>query len=68
MDLEALPTFLFTDLEEVSHRECSICLTEFKLGERLIRLRCDKKHSFHASCIHAWLERQNSCPLCQKLL
>ena len=66
-DLETLPTFVFTRLEEVNNPDgCSICLNTFCMGEMLISLPCDKRHSFHANCIRQWLHRQNSCPLCQK--
>jgi len=67
-DLEVLPAFVFTSLKEVTNPECSICLAAFDAGEMLISLPCDNKHSFHANCIRQWLERQNSCPLCQKLI
>ena len=67
-DLDVLPTFVFTTLREVTNADCSICLGAFDIGEMLISLPCDKKHSFHAACIRQWLERQNSCPLCQKLV
>ena len=67
-DLEVLPAFVFTDLKEVNNRDCSICLASFDAGEMLISLPCDRKHSFHASCIRQWLERQNSCPLCNKIV
>lgn len=67
-DLEVLPAFVFTSLKEVTNHECSICLAAFDAGEMLISLPCDNKHSFHASCIRQWLERQNSCPLCQRIV
>lgn len=67
-DLDVLPTFVFTNVREVTNTECSICLGTFDMGEMLISLPCDKKHSFHASCIRQWLQRQNSCPLCQRLV
>jgi hypothetical protein len=66
-DLEVLPTFVFSKLEDVNNPDgCSICLNTFTMGEMLISLPCDKRHSFHANCIRQWLHRQNSCPLCQK--
>jgi hypothetical protein len=69
-DIEVLPTFVFTNhnMDEVNNIDCSICLNNFEMGEMLISLPCDKKHSFHATCIRQWLRRQNSCPLCQKLV
>jgi hypothetical protein len=67
-DLQTLPTFVFTHLDEVMNCECAICLNAFDKGEMLITLPCDNKHSFHASCIRQWLQRQNACPLCQKMV
>lgn len=67
-DIEKLPAFVYTNTEEVNNCECPICLSGFEMGEMLISLPCDNKHSFHASCIRQWLQRQNSCPLCQKMV
>lgn len=56
-------------------KQCSICLDEFKLGDKYIRLPCqteneDEKHIFHSgndtcSGIKPWLERNNTCPMCR---
>jgi hypothetical protein len=45
--------------------ECSICIDDFEVGERLTLLpRC--RHAFHNDCIKPWLlERQGCCPLCK---
>ena len=45
--------------------ECSICIDDFEVGERLTLLpRC--RHAFHSDCIKPWLlERQGCCPLCK---
>lgn len=67
-DLESLPTFVFANNDEVNNCDCPICLCNFDMGEMLISLPCNHKHSFHAACIRQWLQRQNSCPLCQKLV
>lgn len=67
-DVDKLPAFLYTDIEEVNNTTCSICLCAFDRGEMLISLPCDNRHSFHANCIRDWLIRQNACPLCQKLV
>ena len=67
-DLAELPTCVFTSASEVKTCDCSICLSSFTCGEELISLPCDLKHSFHAGCIRQWLQRQNSCPLCQKIV
>ncbi|KAJ1435276.1 hypothetical protein B484DRAFT_319053, partial [Ochromonadaceae sp. CCMP2298] len=67
-DLDNLPSFVFSCCEDVNNADCCICLGNFELGEMLTSLPCDKKHSFHGGCIRQWLERQNSCPLCQKMV
>lgn len=67
-DLDVLPSFVYSSCEDVNNADCCICLGCFELGEMLTCLPCDKKHSFHAGCIRSWLERQNSCPLCQKMV
>lgn len=67
-DFTKLPSFVFTDFKEVSNKDCSICLGTFDLGEMVTELPCDQKHSFHSPCIRSWLERQNSCPLCMKMV
>jgi hypothetical protein len=67
-DLEKLSTFVFSKPEDCNNSDCSICLCDFDMGEMLTCLPCDKKHSFHSACIRQWLQRQNSCPLCQKMV
>lgn len=43
--------------------ECSICLGEFKDGEKCRQLECE--HAFHEECIDQWLLKMNQCPLCR---
>ena len=52
---QAIPTN--TDLE------CSICLGEFKDGEKCRQLECE--HAFHEECIDQWLLKKIHCPLCR---
>lgn len=56
-------------------KQCSICLDEFKLGDKYIILPCSNEkednHVFHSgdekcSGIKPWLERNNTCPMCRK--
>ena len=50
---------------------CSICLEEFKIGEKCIKLPCkDHPHYFHKGnekCpgIMKWFEKSNTCPVCR---
>mmetsp|Transcript_5496 Transcript_5496/g.11966 ORF Transcript_5496/g.11966 Transcript_5496/m.11966 type:complete len:482 (+) Transcript_5496:270-1715(+) len=41
---------------------CSICLCEYELGEKVIRLPCD--HVYHETCLASWTENHVRCPLC----
>ncbi|CAB4312877.1 unnamed protein product [Prunus armeniaca] len=43
--------------------ECSICLGEFKDGEKCRQLECE--HAFHGECIDQWLLKKMHCPLCR---
>lgn len=45
---------------------CPICKEEFKLGEDASRLPCD--HFFCFKCIHTWLNKSNTCPVCRRHL
>lgn len=69
-DVDALPTLVFAARDDASTEDCAICLSTFELGEMLIALPCDRihQHCFHAQCIRTWLTRQNSCPLCQRIV
>ncbi|KAH7536623.1 hypothetical protein FEM48_Zijuj03G0004300 [Ziziphus jujuba var. spinosa] len=53
---------------------CSICLEDFSSDEgihyhhdrdcdRLRRLPC--RHVYHRNCVHEWLEKHTTCPLCR---
>ena len=51
--------------------QCSICLDDFKEGDKCVRLPCKgESHIFHSgsdSCsgVRPWLERTNTCPMCR---
>ncbi|GMH13750.1 hypothetical protein Nepgr_015591 [Nepenthes gracilis] len=50
--------------EQVTCRECVVCLSVFEDGEDVKQMpRC--KHSFHAPCIDMWLYSHFDCPLCR---
>lgn len=64
----------FTVDEELKkqNKQCSICLDEFKIGDKCIVLPCKNgdNHIFHSgddncSGIKPWLERNNTCPMCR---
>lgn len=45
---------------------CSICLTDFEIGDCLRTLQC--MHRFHASCVDMWLAMSGKCAVCQTLV
>ena len=51
-----------TEIHE-KNRSCSICLDEFKNGERIRTLPC--WHVFHEHCVDRWLNDNASCPVCK---
>lgn len=62
--LNELPTIRFVNDEELdeSEKECSICIEEYKVNDRLKVIAC--AHKFHSDCIRAWLKKNETCPLC----
>ncbi|XP_050376476.1 uncharacterized protein LOC126793889 [Argentina anserina] len=48
---------------EGCEEQCIICLDEIPIGGEAPRMPCS--HVFHDSCIVAWLEKSNLCPLCR---
>lgn len=51
----------FYNINKSMDSECHICL-EKKNKKDLIILTC--MHSFHASCLYDWFEKENICPIC----
>jgi hypothetical protein len=49
--------------DEMSDKECSICLEEFKKDEKLMKIECH--HYFHRKCIDDWFNINITCPLCR---
>mmetsp|Transcript_39269 Transcript_39269/g.113511 ORF Transcript_39269/g.113511 Transcript_39269/m.113511 type:complete len:364 (-) Transcript_39269:275-1366(-) len=43
--------------------ECELCLVDYVDGDELLRLPC--MHFFHAGCVMPWLQKSNTCPMCQ---
>ena len=58
-------TFTATEKDCTTHDgtmpECSICMEEYEVGEKLARLECLCK--FHKQCIVEWFERKKECPV-----
>lgn len=61
-----LPEIFHDDTAREGSSTCSICINEFKQGDRLKVLpHCH--HIFHSKCILHWLtDCKNCCPLCME--
>jgi len=46
-----------------STQTCTICMENFKIGEKLRTLPCF--HFFCAECVDPWLQRKDECPVCR---
>ena len=60
---EAMPNLTTIEFNEVTEKECAVCLEEFKDTEKISKLDCD--HSYHDDCIQEWFQKDRSCPLCR---
>jgi hypothetical protein len=45
-----------------SIKSCTICLDTFNVGDNIYLTKC--MHKFHTTCLDAWLDYNNKCPLC----
>lgn len=64
---DKLERMVYTTEKSSSDGGCVICLDEYGDGERLATIDACS-HRFHALCIEAWLQKNNSCPLCRHVL
>lgn len=55
-DIKRIPktTYKKSSKSKANDDKCAICLSDYKTGETLKRLRCD--HYFHSDCIDPWLK------------
>jgi len=56
----------FNTVANPAQEMCPICMLDFQESDEIVPLPCDEKHYFHQNCIKAWLEKNNTCPLCKK--
>ncbi|CAF3643150.1 unnamed protein product [Rotaria sp. Silwood1] len=64
-DIKRIPTMTYKKPRKSKSTDdkCTICLSEYKTGETVKRLRC--KHIFHPECIDPWLKTSTQCPICR---
>lgn len=53
-----LPAF---ELTEAMPERCLVCMVEMEAGERVRRLPCSGKHTYHDECIASWLTQSSTC-------
>ena len=51
------------NLEDLLLSDCSVCLEDFVIGDRITILPC--YHNFHEHCLREWLHDHQNCPLCR---
>lgn len=51
------------DILYYDNHDCCICLEDHTIGTKVIRMPC--AHMFHSDCIHDWLSRHCTCPVCR---
>ena len=64
--LEKIPEFSINstiELNKFKSKNCTICLEDFKVKDKLIYLPCF--HLFHKDCIISWAKENSICPLCK---
>lgn len=66
--IRMLPSSTIEDVEKLppDSRQCSICLEEFKSGDKRKIMPC--LHGFHENCLDQWLHTNGSCPICKHRL
>lgn len=67
--IESLPLHTVSSEAEIGDTRCTVCLTEFIVGDEARTLPCCKLytgHYFHKTCIDEWLVRNRLCPLCKR--
>jgi hypothetical protein len=56
-----LPYFV---CEKVEEKKCSICQSNFCIGEKLVKSSCG--HTQHYDCLNEWVKYNSTCPECRK--
>uniref|UniRef100_A0A6A7FXF4 RING-type E3 ubiquitin transferase n=1 Tax=Hirondellea gigas TaxID=1518452 RepID=A0A6A7FXF4_9CRUS len=64
--INVIPSTVITLEQCNNNAQCSVCMEDFVLDERVKKLNCE--HCFHDSCISPWLEMHATCPVCRKTL
>lgn len=52
-----------SDCAPVADEPCAICHEPLAALPPLVAMKCN--HAYHAECLHRWLARSTSCPMCR---
>jgi len=63
--IDMLPTSCLTkaSAEALADSCCAVCQDNYKVGDTVCKLPCG--HEYHKDCVHPWLERHCTCPVCR---
>jgi len=63
--IDMLPTSVLTkaSADALAGSCCAVCQDTYKEGETVCKLPCG--HEYHKDCVHPWLERHCTCPVCR---
>jgi len=59
-----LPVSIIKNVDTIKFPTCSICITDFGMGDAVKILPCS--HLFHVECIDRWLAEKLQCPTCRR--
>ena len=62
-DIIELKWALYNPTKHYIPEQCTICISEFKLDEKLTTLECG--HTYHHACITEWYQKNQACPICK---
>ena len=57
---------LISNIKCLINDDCPICIESFKENDELYQLKCG--HIFHTECITEWININNICPTCRKVV
>ena len=55
----------FDDKSKEIHKECPICIEEFKENCKKKLVLTDCNHCYHENCLREWISQHNNCPVCR---
>jgi hypothetical protein len=58
------PSLTPEEAEASSTTTCTVCLGDYEEGDKL-RALLPCSHTFHMTCIDAWLDTHDTCPICR---